>query len=134
MVEQPAEGETVEEIAARYDVHRTTVQKNWTRHPDWPQPTGKRGRWLVYDPAAVDTWHDTRNTRPPAGLLPGRQYTAIEIEAATGFTSANIRAALSKGTWPPPEGKSSRANTWSGATVETAIAARRSYRKADPSD
>lgn len=131
MVEQPAEGETVAEIAARYNVHLTTVQKNWTRHPDWPQPAGKRGRWLVYDPTAVDTWHDTRNARQPAGLLPDRQYTTAEIEKITGFTASNIRAALSKGTWPAPEGRDGRANTWSGATVETSIAARRAYNRSD---
>lgn len=132
MVEHPAEGQTVADIATRYGVDITTVRNTWCRHPDWPAPTGKHGRWFLYDPAAVDTWHRTRNARPPAGLLPDRQYTTAQIEQATGFTAANVRAELSKGRWPTPEGMAGRANTWSGATVEKAIAARRAYNRTAP--
>jgi hypothetical protein len=128
----PAEPETVAEIATRYGVDITTVRNTWTRHPDWPPAVAKRGRWKTYDPAAVDAWRHAQTTRPAPGLQPDRQYTAAEIERETGFTAANIRAALSKGRWPKPEGLDGRANTWSGRTAAEAIAARRAYTRADP--
>jgi hypothetical protein len=31
------------EIAERYSRARSTVQRIWTQHPEWPAPIGKRG-------------------------------------------------------------------------------------------
>ncbi|MGP4085476.1 helix-turn-helix transcriptional regulator [Streptomyces sp. KR55] len=124
-------GETYAEIAARHGRAEATVRNRWARHPEWPAPIGKRGKQLLFDPAAVDQVIHEHIERPPATLEPRRLYTAKEIEALTGVTAATIRAERSKGHWPPADDTSSRAHRWYGATITTALAGRRAYRRAD---
>ncbi|MFF5972232.1 helix-turn-helix transcriptional regulator [Streptomyces sp. NPDC012769] len=129
MVATPPEGETLREIAARHDRAETTVANQWARHPEWPTPIGKRGQAHVYDSAAVDRFVAAHLTRPAVELDPQREYTAAEIEAATGISGGTIRAEVSKGRWPAPDGQRGRANVWRGATVLEAVAERRAYRR-----
>lgn len=131
MVEPPAEGETLREIAARHGRAYNTLRNQWSRHPDWPDPVGKRGRSYVYDPAAVDRVIAEHFERPAAELEPRRLYTAREIEALTGVTAATIRADVTRGRWPAPDDTSQRANRWYGETITTALTARRGYRRAE---
>ncbi|MFF8406924.1 helix-turn-helix transcriptional regulator [Streptomyces sp. NPDC015684] len=131
MVDTPP-GETYAEIAARHARAETTVRNQWARHPDWPAPLpGKRGKFLVFDPAAVDQFVAAHVDRQAVDLEPRRLYTAREIEQLTGVTSAAIRADRSKGRWPEPDDRSGRAHRWYGASVTAALAGRRGYRKGD---
>ncbi|MFB7596905.1 helix-turn-helix transcriptional regulator [Streptomyces sp. NPDC056160] len=129
MVDTPP-GETYAEIAARHGRAETTVRNQWARHPAWPEPIGKRGRYLLFDPATVDQVVAEHIERPAADLEPSRLYTAREIEQATDLTAATIRADRSKGRWPEPDDCSGRAHRWYGSTVAQALAGRRGYRKA----
>ncbi|GAB2714564.1 helix-turn-helix transcriptional regulator [Streptomyces bullii] len=129
MVETP-QGETYTEIAARHGRSEYRVRNAWARHPQWPEPIGKRGKQLLFDPAAVDQVIAEHIERPAVELEPRRLYTAKEIEALTGVTAATIRADRSKGRWPVPDDTSGRAHRWNGATVTQALAGRRAYHKA----
>ncbi|MGW4850162.1 helix-turn-helix transcriptional regulator [Streptomyces sp. NPDC004288] len=127
MVDTPPAGETLREIAARYDRAESTVRNQWSQHPAWPTPTGKRGQAPVYDPAEVDRVVREHLGRPAAELEPSRLYSAAEIEAATGISAGTIRADRSKGRWPAPDDKRGSANVWLGSTVAEAVAGRRAY-------
>jgi predicted DNA-binding transcriptional regulator AlpA len=130
MVEPPAEGETLREIAARHGRAYNTLRNQWSRHPDWPDPLPeKRGRSYVYDPAAVDRVIARHFGREAAELEPRRLYTAREIENLTGVTAGTIRADVTRGRWPAPDDTSQRAHRWYGETVTTALTARRGYRR-----
>lgn len=123
-------GETYAEIAARHGRAEPTVRNQWARHPEWPAPLPeRRGRFLVFDPAAVDHFVAAHVDRQAAELEPRRLYTAREIETLTGITAATIRADRSKGRWPAADDNSSRARRWYGATITKALADRRAYRK-----
>ncbi|MFF1416554.1 hypothetical protein [Streptomyces sp. NPDC058280] len=137
MVDRPAAaGETLREIAARHGRAYDTLRTQWSRHPDWPPPIGKRGRSQVYDSAAVDRVIAKHFQRSATKLEPRRLYTAREIETATKITAATIRADQSKkradGTprWPAPDDTSETANRWYGATITKALKGRRSYGRA----
>ncbi|MGW1071552.1 hypothetical protein [Streptomyces sp. NPDC002537] len=117
------------EIASRYDRSLPTV-KRWSTESGWPDPTGKRGRWLEYDPVAVDEWVRKNIARPTVELEPGRLYTAQQLEAVgAGITAETIRADLSRDRWPRPDSTDDGVNRWLGSTVMSALAKRRGYRK-----
>lgn len=128
MVDTPP-GETYAEIAARHGRAETTVRNQWARHPAWPDPIGRRGRKLIFDPAAVDQAIADHIERPAPQLEPRRLYTAKEIENLTGITAATIRAERSKGRWPAPDDTSGRAHRWYGTTIKETLAPRRGYRR-----
>jgi hypothetical protein len=128
MVDTP-NGETYAEIAARHGRAETTIRNQWARHPQWPEPIGKRGRHLIFDPATVDQVISDHIERPTAALEDRRLYTAREIEQATGITAATIRADRSKGRWPEPDDRSGRAHRWYGATVTRVLTGRRGYHR-----
>jgi len=129
MVKPPSQGETLREIAARHGRAYDTLRNQWSRHSDWPDPIGKRGRSHIYDPAAVDHVIATHFERQAVGLEPRRLYTSKEIEALTGVTAATIRADRTRGRWPAPDDISGRAHRWYGETVTTTLADRRGYRR-----
>lgn len=128
MVDTPP-GETYAEIAARHGRSEARVRNVWARHPDWPDPVGKRGRRLLFDPAAVDRVIAEHIERPAPDLEPRRLYTAKDIEALTGLTAGTIRADRAKGRWPEPDDTEGRAHRWYGATVARALEGRRTYRR-----
>jgi hypothetical protein len=123
--------ETVEEIAARTGRPLSTVKNTWRRHPAWPAPLPeKRGRWVQYDPAAVDAFIRAHIDRDTTTLDPNRLYTARDLEAAgIGITAGTIRADLTRGRWPAPDDTHDGINRWTGATATAALAGRRGYRK-----
>lgn len=131
MVDRPT-GETYAEIAARHGRAETTIRNQWARHPEWPKPIGKRGRNLIFDPAAVDKAIAEHIERPAAQLEARRLYTAREIEALTGVTAGTIRADRNRSRWPAPDDDSGRAHRWYGATVTKALTGRRGYHKTIP--
>jgi predicted DNA-binding transcriptional regulator AlpA len=128
MVDTP-NGETYAEIAARHGRSEHRVRNVWARHPAWPDPIGKRGKFLLFDPATVDQAIAENIERPAVELEPHRLYTAREIEDLTGITAATIRAERSKDRWPAPDDTEGRAHRWTGATITQALAGRRAYRK-----
>ncbi|WDO09940.1 hypothetical protein ME763_32135 [Streptomyces murinus] len=131
MVDTPP-GQTYAEIAAQYGRADTTIRNQWARHPDWPKPLPeKRGRFAQFDPAAVTRFVAKHVDSKVIDLEPRRLYTAREIEQLTGVTTGTIRADRSRGRWPAPDDRSSRAHRWYGATVTKALAGRRGYRQDD---
>ncbi|NGO68536.1 hypothetical protein [Streptomyces boncukensis] len=130
MVDRAPKGETLREIADRHGRSYDTVRKQWARHPDWPAPIGKRGRWHVYDSAAVDRVIGEHFARPAVQLQPRRLYTAQQLEeAGAGITAGTIRADLSRGRWPQPDSTDDGVNRWYGTTATAALAQRRSYKR-----
>ncbi|MHA4776056.1 hypothetical protein L1085_016290 [Streptomyces sp. MSC1_001] len=129
MVASQPPGETLREIAARYDRAETTVRNQWSTHPEWPAPTGKRGQAYLYDPDQVDAVVTAHFVRPAVELEPGRLYSAAEIAAATGISAGTIRAERSKGRWPAPDDQRGAAKVWLGATVAEAVKGRQAYRR-----
>ncbi|MEU1275314.1 hypothetical protein [Streptomyces sp. NPDC005799] len=124
--------ETIEEIAARIGRPLTTVKTTWRRHPDWPAPLPeRRGRWVQYDPDAVDAFIREQIDRQAVTLEPRRLYTAPELEAAgIGITAGTIRADLTRRRWPEPDATDGGTNRWYGATAAKALEGRRGYRRA----
>ncbi len=134
MVDAAPEYETLREIAARHGRAYDTLRNHWARHPDWPAPAPeRRGRFLVYDPAAVDEVIARHFARPAVELEPRRLYTAREIEALTGISAATIRADRTRlrvdGTprWPAPDDTTQRAHRWYGRTVAGELKRRQAY-------
>jgi hypothetical protein len=130
MVDRPPE--TAADIAARTGRPLSTVKNTWRRHPDWPKPLPeKRGRWVQYDPDAVDQFIRDHIERQAVELEPRRLYTAPELEAAgIGITAGTIRADLTRRRWPEPDDTEGGTNRWYGATVTAALQSRRGYRRA----
>jgi predicted transcriptional regulator len=135
MVDRP--GITLPEIAETYGRTYATVRQQWTRHPDWPAPTGKRGRFGEYDPKAVAAWvtaHADRDqdapifTRDPAGLL-----TVAEIADESGLSHRTVRADLSRGRLLPAEGDTVRdgVKLWRRGTIAAQLRKRRGYRRSE---
>ena len=128
--------ETVQEIAARTRRPLTTVKNTWRRHPAWPKPLPeKRGRWVQYDPDAVDQFIRDHIERQAVELEPRRLYTAPDLEAAgIGITAGTIRADLTRGRWPEPDDDADGVNRWRGATATKALEGRRGYRRTQQSE
>ncbi|MEV5592220.1 hypothetical protein [Streptomyces sp. NPDC052496] len=129
MIDAPASGETMEEIAARHGRSYNTVRNKWSRRPDWPAPKGKRGHHNVYDPKEVDDWVRDHLSRSTPGLQPNRLYTGAEIATAAGISPATIRADRNRGRWPEPDDTHGGVNRWYGRTATAALAKRRGYRR-----
>lgn len=126
MVNTPTpDGETLREIAARHGRAYDTLRAQWSRHPAWPNPIGKRGRSYLYDTTAVDEAIAEHFVRSTPTFEPRRLYTARDIATAAGISTATIRADVSKGRWPAPDDTTEMANRWLGATITTALAGRR---------
>ncbi|WP_329338560.1 hypothetical protein OG866_27020 [Streptomyces sp. NBC_00663] len=118
------------EIATAYDVSPHTVRASWSQHPDWPAPTGKRGRYKEYDAQAIADFVRTHIERQAVTLEPRRLYTAQQLQdAGVGITAGTIRADLARGRWPAPDDTSDGVNRWHGSTVTKALQGRRGYRR-----
>ncbi|UQA95645.1 hypothetical protein [Streptomyces halobius] len=130
MVDPAPEGETLAEIARRTGRPLTTVRNTWTRHPHFPDPIDKRGRWNVYEPIAIDGFIRDHIDRQAVQLEPDRLYTAQHLEAAgIGIRAGTIRADLTRGRWPQPDDTTDGVNRWYGRTAAKALEKRRGYRR-----
>ncbi|MEV4174001.1 hypothetical protein [Nonomuraea sp. NPDC049709] len=133
MVEQ--HGITTAEIAERYGRALRTVQDVWRKHPDWPAPTGKRGRWAEYDAQAVDELVRRAFLRDPPSAegRPDDLLTIAQIVEYTGLTRSTIDSDISRGRIPPPDDTEHGVKRWRRSTVDTAMSQRRGYRRSTPS-
>jgi hypothetical protein len=128
MVERP--GVIAPEIAREHGRSLHTVTKSWMRHPEWPPPVGKRGRYNEYDREAVAAWIAAHAARPSVELEPDRLYTAQQLEdAAIGIAASTIRADRSLGRWPAPDDESDGVARWKGSTAAATMQSRRVYRR-----
>ncbi|MEU0332212.1 hypothetical protein [Streptomyces sp. NPDC006193] len=128
MVDRP--GMITPEIAEKYGVSPHTVTKTWARHPAWPAPAGKRGRYKEYDAQAIAAFVRGHIERQGVKLEPRRLYTAQQLEnAGIGIKASTIRADLTRGRWPEPDDTEHGVNRWYGQTVMTAMTGRRNYRR-----
>ena len=117
------------EIAAEYGRSVRTIRSAWVTDPAWPEPAGKRGRWLEYDPDEVASAIRQIAGRPPLPEGPDDLMTVAQAAAYTGLKEATIRADLSKGRWPPPDDNAHGVNRWKRSTIADVIANRRAYRR-----
>lgn len=118
------------EIAEAYDVSLHTVTKTWARHPQWPAPVDRRGRYNEYSAQDIADFVRDHIARQAPALEPTRLYTARQLEAAgVGITASTIRADRARGRWPAPDDTAGGVNRWTGATATEALEGRRSYRK-----
>jgi hypothetical protein len=119
------------EIAEKYGRALTTVTGTWRRHPDWPAPVGKRGRWAEYDAQEVDKVVREHFVRtPPAGDgKPGDLLTIADIVTYSGLKRGTIDADISRGRWAPPDSEEHGVRRWKRGTVDQLLAGRRGYRR-----
>ncbi|GAA4626963.1 hypothetical protein GCM10023196_037320 [Actinoallomurus vinaceus] len=119
------------EIQERYGHGRSerTIE-NWTKHPDWPAPVGRRGRWHEYPLEAVEAWiakHAPTEESTPAGK-PTDLLTVQEIAAHSGRGESTIRGYISRGRWPAADKEENGVKLWFRSTVDRALAGLRPYR------
>lgn len=137
MVADQRKGIIAPEIAELYGRALTTVTGTWRNHPDWPQPTGRRGRWAEYDRAQVDAVvrnHLLRQTPEPEGDA-GDLLTIADIVKYTGLARGTIDADISRGRIPPADDTKHGVKRWHRSTIDTAMKNRRGYhRRATPAD
>lgn len=120
--------ETLDEIARRHGRSLHTVRNHWAAHPQWPAPVGKRGRWLEYAPATVDTWVSRHAARPAVELDPGTLYTQRQIADDPGTPSyGTIRGDRSRGRWPDPDDTGGGTPRWYGRTVTAHMEQRQAW-------
>ncbi|PZG47463.1 hypothetical protein C1I98_13410 [Spongiactinospora gelatinilytica] len=126
-----APGIIAPEIAEKYGRALATVQKTWTRHPDWPKPRGRRGRWAEYDADAVDALVNRLFLRPaPAAEgSPDDLLTIAQIAVHTGLARGTIDADISRGRWPAPDEIEHGVKRWRRSTVDAVLSKRRGYRR-----
>jgi hypothetical protein len=119
------------EIAERYGRAVATVTGTWRKHPDWPAPIGKRGRWAEYDAEAVDQVVRRLFVRaaPPAEGDPDDLLTIADIVTYTGLKRGTIDADISRDRWAPPDSEEHGVRRWKRATVNQLLAGRRGYRR-----
>ncbi|WP_406365267.1 hypothetical protein [Streptomyces sp. NBC_00645] len=123
------------EIAEKYGVNPHTVTKTWAQHPQWPAPSGKRGRYKEYAAQDIADFVRDHIERQAVSLEPRRLYTAQELEdAEIGIKAGTIRADLTRGRWPEPDDTEHGVKRWYGTTAAKALASRRGYRKAQSPD
>ncbi|MGP3914327.1 helix-turn-helix transcriptional regulator [Nonomuraea sp. 10N515B] len=120
------------EIAERYGRSLETVRDTWRKHPDWPAPIGRRGRWAEYDAAAVDQLVRRLWVRPelPSEGNPDDLLTINEIVEYTGLARGTIDADISRGRWREPDEVEYGVKRWRRSTVDDVMSKRRGYRRA----
>ncbi|WP_040815072.1 MerR family DNA-binding transcriptional regulator [Nocardia concava] len=102
----PAAGLTTAEIAERYGRKLNTVQKHWVTDPRWPAALPvKRGKWKVYDAAAVDEVVRALflvEPPEPAGD-PDDLLTQAEVAEYLGIAPSTLRGYISRGQYVEPD-------------------------------
>lgn len=79
------QGITYDEIAAKYGRSASTIRQQWATHPDWPTPSGKRGRSLEFNADQVHVLAVAVFLPPPPPEGdPDELLTLAEIADRTG--------------------------------------------------
>ncbi|GAA2041440.1 hypothetical protein GCM10009839_49870 [Catenulispora yoronensis] len=118
------------EIAELYGVPPGTVN-DWVRAADWPEPIGKRGRFVEYDRADVVAavvgrrFHKVPDTVKALGSQP---LTQQEIAELFGLDYGTVRVDASRGRLGEPVVKNG-VRMFPADQVAAIIAKRRAYRK-----
>ena len=123
---------TYAQIANKYNRSLSTIKQAWAKHPDWPKPTGRRGRALTFN---ADQVHDLAATHflpePPPEGDPDELLTLAEIAARTGTPLPTLEAYAYRKTdthhrhWPTRAGHRDGTSLWHWGTVAQHLAARR---------
>ncbi|WP_306357437.1 MULTISPECIES: AlpA family transcriptional regulator [unclassified Nocardia] len=111
---------TTSEIAQRYGRALNTVQKHWVTHQDWPAPVGKRGRWKVYDAAAVDAVVRALfvpEASEPTGN-PDELLTRAEVAAYRGIAESTLRSYITRGQFIEPDDTTGGVDRWRRSTLD----------------
>lgn len=119
------------EIAERYGRAVHTVTQTWRKHPDWPAPIGKRGRWAEYDADQVDEVVRRLFIREPPASEGGPDdlLTINEIVDYTGLARGTIDADISRGRWRDPDDTEHGVKRWKRSTVDAIMKSRRGYQR-----
>lgn len=119
------------EIADRYGRALATVTQTWRKHPDWPEPVGKRGRWAEYDADEVDQVVRRLFVRElPHNGGPDDLLTIAQIADYTGLARGTIDADISRGRWRDPDNVEHGVKRWKRSTVDEIMRGRRRYARA----
>lgn len=117
------------EIAAHYDVALTTVQRSWTQHPDWPEATGRRGKWKTYPADAVAAW--VQEHRAPEELPVGNPddlLTVKQVAEYIGRAESTVRADISRNRIKrEPDVIRDGVKYWRRSTIDAARSGVRAY-------
>lgn len=125
-------GEILPEIAERYGRPPKTVSW-WRWRYDWPEPTGKRGRWDEYDPDEVDRAISVILSEPAEAADPDELLDAKAAAAEAGIAYGTVRADISRGDrWPAPDDYRFGVKRWKRSTVREHMASRRPNRRRRP--
>ena len=99
---------TYEEIAERYGRSRSTIVNTWVKDERWPQPSGKRGRLVVFDASEVEAAVEAI-TGPARGSIsegePDELLTLEEVAEAAGLEWSTLRQYVRSKRVPAPVGK-----------------------------
>lgn len=123
------------EIAARYGVSEAAVRL-YRRRPEWPAPSGKRGRHQEFDAGEVAAAMHAITARPAseAGADPEELLDIAAAAGEAGISHRTIRADISRGRWPQPDDTGNGVKRWKRSTVITTMRARQRYRRGGSGD
>lgn len=123
---------TYSEIAEKYQRSVSTIKQTWAKHPDWPIPTGKRGRSLTFDGDRVHALAvAVFLPPPPPDGDPDELLTLSEIADRTGTPLPTIegyahrKADTEHKHWPPRAGHRNGTSLWRWGEVAAHLAGRR---------
>ncbi|MGH8792631.1 MAG: helix-turn-helix transcriptional regulator [Stackebrandtia sp.] len=120
-------GLTYREIADTYGRSVKTIYERWTKNPLWPEPIGKRGRFLEFDADAVAAVAEVETPQPqqmdgdPDDLLTVREIAEISDPPVT---EATLRSYISKGLWPDPDKVLDGVKLWHRSTAVARLSQR----------
>lgn len=124
-------GVILPEIAKRYGRALKTVTW-WRWRYEWPEPTGKRGRWDEYDPDQVDQAVALILREPAEEADPDELLDAKGAAAEAGIAYGTVRADISRERWPAPDADEFGVKRWKRRTVRDEMASRRPNRRRRP--
>ncbi len=124
-------GVILPEIARQYGRSLKTVSW-WRWRYQWPQPTGKRGRWDEYDPDDVGRAVALILRESAEGADPDELLDAKGAAAEAGISYATVRADISRGRWPAPDEEKFGVKRWRRGTVRDHMASRRPSKRRKP--
>lgn len=123
------QGMIAPELAEKYGRSLATVRR-WMTSDVWPTHSGKRGRWLEFDPAVVDEVYREHFGREVTSKGdPDELLTQSQIAEHTGLAPGTVRADISRGRLGEPDEDENGVKRWKRSTIDGTMAGRRTYHR-----